>query len=213
MRTLTASRLSDLDRLTREAAAAVCKELNAKEFAKLGEPLTWFDLQGAAAYLAVSEQTLSRYVKERTAHASAKVGTAVASIEMIWTPGLGPAASSLSGRRRIPMPIERKIIPIDDVVRVAELVSVAGCDFDIAQILMLRSTDGDRPLCSRGLHRWAIIPEQEEVKWQHSIKRDSRLWCGCSRQPIPYRQPIPTLGKAFAQPWRDRLSQPSAGRP
>jgi excisionase family DNA binding protein len=74
MRASTASRLSDLDRLAREAAAAVCKELKAKEFAKLGEPLTWFDLQGAAAYLAVSEQTLSRYVKKRTAHASVKVG-------------------------------------------------------------------------------------------------------------------------------------------
>jgi excisionase family DNA binding protein len=44
------------------------------EFAKLGEPRTWFDLQGAAAYLAVSEQTLSRYVKENTAPPSVKVG-------------------------------------------------------------------------------------------------------------------------------------------
>src|SRR5258708_5894852 len=52
--------------------------------------------------------------------------------------------------------------------------------------------------CSRGLHRWAIIPEQEEAKWQHSIKRDSRLCCGCSRQPIPYRQPIPTPGKSIS---------------
>src|ERR1700676_1244248 len=69
-----ASRLSDFERLPREAAAAVCKELNAKEFAKLGEPRTWFDLQGAAAYLAVSEQTLSRYVEERTAPPSVKVG-------------------------------------------------------------------------------------------------------------------------------------------
>jgi excisionase family DNA binding protein len=69
-----ASRLSDFERLAREAAAAVCKELNAKEFAKLGEPRTWFDLQGAATYLAVSEQTLSRYVEERTAPASVKVG-------------------------------------------------------------------------------------------------------------------------------------------
>ena len=67
-------RPADIDRLAREAAAAVCKEFNAKEFAKLGEPRTWFDLQGAAAYLAVSEQTLSRYVKERTAPASVKVG-------------------------------------------------------------------------------------------------------------------------------------------
>ena len=45
----------------------ICKELNAREFAKLGEPRTWFDLQGAAACLAVSEQTLSRYVKQNTA--------------------------------------------------------------------------------------------------------------------------------------------------
>lgn len=70
----TISRLSDFEQIAREAAAAVCKELNVKEFAKLGEPRTWFDLQGAAAYLAVSEQTLSRYVKERTAPSSVKVG-------------------------------------------------------------------------------------------------------------------------------------------
>jgi hypothetical protein len=38
------------------------------------EPRTWFDLQGAAAYLAVREQTLSRYVKENTAPPSVKVG-------------------------------------------------------------------------------------------------------------------------------------------
>jgi excisionase family DNA binding protein len=53
---------------------AYLQELNAREFAKLGEPRTWFDLQGAAAYLAVSEQTLSRYVKENTAPPSVKVG-------------------------------------------------------------------------------------------------------------------------------------------
>jgi excisionase family DNA binding protein len=70
----TTSRLSHFEQLAREAAAIVCKELNAKEFAKLGEPRTWFDLQGAAAYLAVSEQTLSRYVKEQMAPASVKVG-------------------------------------------------------------------------------------------------------------------------------------------
>jgi excisionase family DNA binding protein len=68
------SHLSELQQLAREAAAAVCKEFNAKEFAKLGEPRTWFDLQGAAAYLAVSEQTLSRYVKEQTAPPSVKIG-------------------------------------------------------------------------------------------------------------------------------------------
>jgi excisionase family DNA binding protein len=68
------SGLVDIEQLAREAAAAVCKELNVKEFAKLGEPRTWFDLQGAAAYLVVSEQTLSRYVKERTAPSSVKVG-------------------------------------------------------------------------------------------------------------------------------------------
>ncbi len=66
--------LADFEQLAREAATAVCRELNAKEFAKLGEPRTWFDLQGAAAYLAVSEQTLSRYVKEQTAPPSVKVG-------------------------------------------------------------------------------------------------------------------------------------------
>jgi excisionase family DNA binding protein len=68
------SRLSNFEQLAREAAIAVCKELNAKEFAKLGEPRTWFDLQGAAAYLAISEQTLSRYVKEQIAPKSVKVG-------------------------------------------------------------------------------------------------------------------------------------------
>ena len=36
MRTSTASRLSDFERLAREAAATVCKEL--------GEPRTWFDV-------------------------------------------------------------------------------------------------------------------------------------------------------------------------
>ena len=69
-----ANRLADLEQVAREAAAVICKELNAREFAKLGEPRTWFDLQGAAAYLAVSEQTLSRYVKENTAPPSVKVG-------------------------------------------------------------------------------------------------------------------------------------------
>jgi hypothetical protein len=43
------------------------------------------------------------------------------------------------------MPIERKIVVLDDSARVAELDSVAGCDFDVAQILKLRSTDSDRP--------------------------------------------------------------------
>jgi hypothetical protein len=60
-------RLSDFERIAHEAAATVRKESNAKEFAKLGEPRTWFDLRGAAAYLALGEQTLSRCVKERTA--------------------------------------------------------------------------------------------------------------------------------------------------
>lgn len=69
-----ANRPADLEQLAPEAAAVICKELNAREFAKLGEPRTWFDLQGAAAYLAVSEQTLSRYVKENTAPPSVKVG-------------------------------------------------------------------------------------------------------------------------------------------
>jgi hypothetical protein len=33
------------------------------------------------------------------------------------------------------MPIERNVIPLDDAARVAEFDSVAGCDFDVAQIL------------------------------------------------------------------------------
>jgi excisionase family DNA binding protein len=74
MRTNSPNRLAEFEQLAREAAAAVCNEFNAKDFAKLGEPRTWFDLQGAAAYLAMSEQTLSRYVKEQTAPASVKIG-------------------------------------------------------------------------------------------------------------------------------------------
>jgi excisionase family DNA binding protein len=70
----TSNRVSEFEQLARAAAAIVCREINAKEFAKLGEPRTWFDLQGAAAYLAISEQTLSRYVKERIAPVSVKVG-------------------------------------------------------------------------------------------------------------------------------------------
>jgi excisionase family DNA binding protein len=69
-----AHRPADLEQLAREAAAAICKKINAREFAKLGEPRTWFDLQGAAAYLAVSGQTLSRYVKENIAPRSVKIG-------------------------------------------------------------------------------------------------------------------------------------------
>ena len=65
------SRLSDFDQVGRDAAAVICKKLNAKE---LGERRTWFDLQGGAASLAVSEQTLSRYVKEKAATASVKTG-------------------------------------------------------------------------------------------------------------------------------------------
>jgi len=67
-------RLAELEQLASEAAAAVCKEFNAKDFAKLGEPRTEFDLQGAAAYLAISEQTLSRNVKEQAAPPSVKIG-------------------------------------------------------------------------------------------------------------------------------------------
>ncbi len=74
MRTNSPDRLADFEQLARQAAAAVCKELNVKDFAKLGEPRTWFDLQGAAAYLAISEQTLSRYVKEQAAPLSVKIG-------------------------------------------------------------------------------------------------------------------------------------------
>jgi hypothetical protein len=40
--------LTDFERLAREAAAVVRREFNAKEFAKLGRPRAWFDLQGAA---------------------------------------------------------------------------------------------------------------------------------------------------------------------
>jgi excisionase family DNA binding protein len=74
MRTNSPDRLAEFEQLAREAVAAVCKELNAKDFAKLGEPRTWFDLQGAAACLAISEQTLSRYVKEQTAPPTVKIG-------------------------------------------------------------------------------------------------------------------------------------------
>ena len=59
------SRLSNVEQLAREAAIAVCRELKAKEFAKRVEPRTWFDLQGASAYLAISEQTLSRTSKNK----------------------------------------------------------------------------------------------------------------------------------------------------
>ena len=69
-----ADRPADLEKLAREAAAAICKEISAGEFAKLGEPRTCFNLQGAAAYLVVSEQTLSGYVKENTAPPSVKIG-------------------------------------------------------------------------------------------------------------------------------------------
>jgi hypothetical protein len=68
------SRLSSFDEVAREAAAIICIELNAKELAKLGERRTWFDLQGGAVSLAISEQTLSRYVKEKAATASVKIG-------------------------------------------------------------------------------------------------------------------------------------------
>lgn len=74
MRTNSPDRLAEFEQLARDTAAAVCKEFNAKDFAKLGEPRTWFDLQGAAAYLSLSEQTLSRYVKEQTAPPSVKIG-------------------------------------------------------------------------------------------------------------------------------------------
>jgi len=67
-----ASRPADLEQLAREAAAVICKELNAREFAKLGEPRTWFDLQGAAAYLAVSEQTYSAAAHMRYCGRAAK---------------------------------------------------------------------------------------------------------------------------------------------
>jgi hypothetical protein len=43
------------------------------------------------------------------------------------------------------MPIERKIIPPNDAARAAELTSMAKCDFDVEQILKLRSTDSVAP--------------------------------------------------------------------
>jgi hypothetical protein len=61
------------------------------------------------------------------------------------------------------MPIEGKIIPLDDSGRIAGLESVAGCDFDVAQILKLRSTDSDRRLlCSRRLHRRRSFPNRRK---------------------------------------------------
>jgi len=65
---------SDFERPAREVAAAVSQEFNVREFTRFGELRTWFDLQGAAAHLAVSEQTISRYVKEKIAPPSVKVG-------------------------------------------------------------------------------------------------------------------------------------------
>jgi len=60
--------LSNVEQLAREAGVAMCREFKAQEFASLGEPRTWFDLQGAAAYLAISEQTLSRTSKNKQHH-------------------------------------------------------------------------------------------------------------------------------------------------
>jgi hypothetical protein len=156
-------RTSDFERLAREAAAVVRREFNAKEFARLGDLRTWFDLPAAAAYLAVSEPTLSRCIKERTAPPSAKVGNDLRFTEMIRTPGLAPVALSLSRRRRISIPIERKIIRLEDAARVPELDSVTGCDFDIARNLEAQEHLRRSPsLCGRRLCRWAIVPERRK---------------------------------------------------
>ena len=96
MRTSTASRLSDFERLAREAAAIVLTRSNAKEFAKLGEHRTWFDSQGAAAYLAVSKQTLSRYVEERIARPSVKIDNGRRFHRNDLDASMRAAASSLS---------------------------------------------------------------------------------------------------------------------
>jgi hypothetical protein len=55
----------------------------------------WLDLQSAAAYLAISEQALSRYVKEQAAPASVRSPMGVAFIAPIWTPGSAPPVSWL----------------------------------------------------------------------------------------------------------------------
>jgi hypothetical protein len=83
------------------------------------------------------------------------------------------------------MPIEGKIIPMDDAARVAELDSVVGCDFDVAQISKLRSTDSD---CQLVQPPAACVGDHSRTggsKMTTPDQTDSRLWCGCSRQPIP----------------------------
>jgi hypothetical protein len=62
------------------------------------------------------------------------------------------------------MPTERKIIPLDDAARVAALDSVAGCDFDVARISKLTSSDSDRPLVQPRAALVGDHPEQEESK-------------------------------------------------
>src|ERR1700730_4241183 len=69
---------------------------------------TWFDLQGAAAYLAISEQTLSRYVKERIAPASVKVGNGRRFHRSDLDAWIRAGGIFASRRWRVPMPIETK---------------------------------------------------------------------------------------------------------
>jgi hypothetical protein len=69
----SANRLANLKQLAREAAAVICKELNAREFAKLGEPRTWFDLQGASAYLAI-QRADAQPLRQRTNGAAQREG-------------------------------------------------------------------------------------------------------------------------------------------
>jgi predicted DNA-binding transcriptional regulator AlpA len=125
--------LTDFERLAREAAAVVRREFNAKEFAKLGRPRAWFDLQGAAAHLTVSEPTLSRYIKERTAPRSVKVGNSRRSSRNdldVWISAGGTFAFK---KAEAPMPIERRIILLVGTARVPELDSGTSFDFDVAR--------------------------------------------------------------------------------
>ncbi len=57
----------------RAAGLAAAHEVIDKFLRTRAEPRTWFSLQQAAEYLAVAEQTLSRFVKEGTAPKSVKI--------------------------------------------------------------------------------------------------------------------------------------------
>src|SRR3954471_605704 len=62
-----------LKRATREGAAYVLKEFEA---GRLGEPRTWFDLEGAAAYIGIAAPTLCVYCKGGVGPVSHKIGNA-----------------------------------------------------------------------------------------------------------------------------------------